>query len=166
MPEAPGKPSPAKDREVTDPDDAYEERAVSAPKVLIMDDEPAIVEIASEGLCAMGYEVETASKGEEAIELYKKALETGHPFDVVILDLTIAGGMGGIETAKELLDIDPDAVLIVSTGYSDKIVMQHPEELGFSFSLPKPYRLSQLKEAIDSLTRHRWTYSQKGYKRH
>ncbi len=120
-------------------------------RVLIMDDEPAIVELASEGLGAAGYQVETAHRGEEAIELYKQALEQGRPFDAVVLDLTIAGGMGGVETAKRLLAMDPHAVLIVSTGYSDEMVMKRPEELGFRFSLPKPYRLDQLKRLIDSI---------------
>ena len=99
-------------------------------KVLLMDDEALIRESVEEYLSMKGYEVETARNGNEAIEKYKRDIKTG-PFDAVILDLTIRGGMGGKETVKKLLEIDPDTKAIVSSGYSSDVVIANFKKYGF-----------------------------------
>lgn len=101
-------------------------------KILVMDDEEVIRSSVGEILKIAGYEVELAEDGNKAIELYKKAMESSKPFDVVILDLTIRGGMGGKETIKKLLELDPDVKAIVTSGYSNDPVMANFREYGFS----------------------------------
>ena len=88
------------------------------------------------------------SNGEEIIKLYKKAMDSGEPFDVVIMDLTIPGGMGGQIVIKKLLEIDPDAKAIVSSGYTDDPVISNFEGYGFSGFIPKPYMLEDLRKVL------------------
>ena len=90
-----------------------------------------------------GYDVTSAKDGEEAIRYYKEASASECPFDAVIMDLTIRGGKGGRETIEELMTIDPDAKVIVSSGYSDDPVMSNFEEYGFRDVITKPYRLDE-----------------------
>ena len=117
-------------------------------RILIMDDEEVIRQVAAEILKHIGYEVELAEDGTEAIEMYKKALESRRPFDAVIMDLTIAGGMGGKEAIKEITKIDPKVKAIVSSGYSNDPVMSNFREYGFSGAVMKPYRIGELSEQI------------------
>lgn len=108
-------------------------------KILIMDDEFLIREVAGKMLTDAGFTVEKAATGEEAVALYKKAFDSGAGFDAVILDLTIPGGMGGKETAEQLKLIDPDVTAIASSGYSEDTIIANPSEYGFAASVPKPY---------------------------
>jgi two-component system cell cycle sensor histidine kinase/response regulator CckA len=117
-------------------------------KILLMDDEELIREVAGEMLEILGYEVEFAKDGAEAIELYKKAKESAHPFDAIILDLTVPGGMGGKETVQELIEIDPEAKAIVSSGYSTDPVMADFKKYGFGAVVAKPYKIKELGEAL------------------
>lgn len=117
-------------------------------KILVMDDEEIIREIAGKMLSRIGYEVEVAIDGSEAIERYKIARESGHPFDAVILDLTIPGGMGGKEAVKRLLQIDPGVKAIVSSGYSDDPIMAESRRYGFRGCLAKPYKIQELSEVL------------------
>jgi len=119
--------------------------------ILVMDDEKLIRLMASEMLKVIGYQVTLASDGEEVIMLYKKAKESGHPFDAVILDLTIRGGMGGLETIKKLLAINPDVKAIVSSGYYQDDVMRKFQRYGFKDVVPKPYNINQLSDTLDRL---------------
>jgi len=96
-----------------------------------MDDEEMLRTLAQKMLERLGYEVETVNDGAEAIEAYKKQKDLWVPFDVVILDLTIKGGIGSEQTIRELLKIDPDAKAIVSSGYFDNSVMSDFEKYGF-----------------------------------
>ncbi len=116
--------------------------------VLIMDDEHIIRDVASEILKSIGYEVEVAENGFVALEKYKDSISEGKVFDVVILDLTVPGSLGGKETLEQLLDIDPKVKAIVSTGYSNDPVMSDYKSHGFIDSVPKPYKASQLAEAL------------------
>jgi signal transduction histidine kinase/CheY-like chemotaxis protein len=117
-------------------------------RVLIMDDEEAVREVAEGILNSIGCEIELAQNGAEALELYLKAQESGRPFDVVILDLTVIGGMGGMETIKKLIEIDKDVKAVVSTGYSNDPVMVDYRKYGFTGALNKPYKLQEINEVL------------------
>jgi CheY-like chemotaxis protein len=99
-------------------------------------------------LLELGYEVHCVQDGAEAIQQYDLAKRSGQPFDAVIMDLTIRGGKGGRETIEELLTIDPDAKVIVSSGYSDDPVMSHFEEYGFRDVITKPYNLDEVGSVL------------------
>jgi PAS domain S-box-containing protein len=120
-------------------------------KVLTMDDDEKIREILSRMLSRLGYEADAASDGSEAINKFVKAKESGRPFDAVILDLTVPGGMGGQETIEKLLTIDPQIKAIVSSGYSDAPIMANFKEYGFSGVLAKPYKVVELSKIIKRL---------------
>ncbi|MBW2615261.1 MAG: response regulator [Deltaproteobacteria bacterium] len=117
-------------------------------KILVMDDEEVVRNVSNSLLTYLGYKVEVAVEGVEAIEMYGKAMESGKPYDLVILDLTNKVGMGGVETIKRLLEIDPDVRAIVATGYSNDPIMSNFREHGFRGALPKPFTLDQLKTAL------------------
>jgi PAS domain S-box-containing protein len=119
-------------------------------KVLLMDDEEIILETAGEVLRNLGYTVESAQEGKEAIDVYKNCLDS-EPFDVVIMDLTIPGGMGGEETIKELLKIDPHVTAIVSSGYSNDPVMADYKKFGFKGVVTKPYSIEELSKTLNSV---------------
>jgi len=117
-------------------------------RILLMDDDQLIRELASEALSALGYEVILANDGEEAIELYKKAKSSSEWFDVVIMDLTVPGGVGGQEAIEALLQFDPGVKAIVSSGYSNDPIMADYKKFGFSGVVSKPYTVNELSETI------------------
>ena len=117
-------------------------------KVLVMDDEASICKIAAKMLEKIGFSVETAPGGREAIELYKNSMDGGEPFDAVIMDLTIPGGIGGKEAIREILAFDPKARAIVSSGYADDPVVANYGEYGFKGIATKPYTMKQLQEVL------------------
>ncbi|MFC1862247.1 PAS domain S-box protein, partial [Chloroflexota bacterium] len=117
-------------------------------RILVMDDEEIVQQFLHSGLTGIGYEVVLTKDGVEAIEKYTRANESGQPFNAVIMDLTIPGGMGGKEAIKKLLEIDPDARVIVSSGYSTDPIMANFEEYGFSAVIAKPYIIEQLGETL------------------
>lgn len=117
-------------------------------RVLVMDDEEIIREVAGELLSCMGCEVASANDGIEALEKYKKAFEAGEPFDAVIMDLTVPGGMGGKEAVKSLLEIDPGAKVIVSSGYSNDPIMASFREYGFCEVILKPYTMKSFSSVL------------------
>ncbi|RPH37660.1 MAG: response regulator [Desulfobulbaceae bacterium] len=120
-------------------------------KILIMDDEVMIGEIACQMLSFIGYESMHVTSGEKAIEVYRQQLESGEPFDVVIMDLTIPGGMGGSEAVVEILAIDPQARVLVSSGYSNNQIMTNFAEYGFRGVIEKPFDMQALQEAIEAV---------------
>lgn len=120
-------------------------------KILLMDDEERIRTVTGQILRMLGYEAELAPNGQEAVEMYRQAMEAGAPFTAVILDLTIPGGMGGKEAIKKLLEIDPNVKAIVSSGYSSDPTMSHFREHGFSGIVAKPYRVAELKKVLDDV---------------
>jgi len=96
----------------------------------------------------MGCLVETSADGRQTLELYQQALKAGTPFDVLILDLTIPGGIGGQEALKAILAMDPHAKAIVSSGYAEGPVMSNFPFYGFKGVLVKPYTESQLHDVL------------------
>jgi PAS domain S-box-containing protein len=116
--------------------------------ILVMDDEEIIRDMAKEMLSLLGYRVTTCSSGEEVIELYEKSLKKGDAPDAVIMDLTIPGKMGGQEASTAIHALDPTAVLIVSSGYSNDPVLSDFRKYGFSDSLAKPFRVEDLAAAL------------------
>jgi len=120
----------------------------SAHSILVMDDERIIRNLAASILSRLGYNVTTCANGEEAISYYKIAFESGSPFFVVIMDLIVYGGMGGIDAANEILRIDPHANLVVCSCCADEAAMENPHHYGFQSSIPKPYTIAQIKESL------------------
>jgi signal transduction histidine kinase/CheY-like chemotaxis protein len=121
-------------------------------RVLVMDDEDMIRELAGEFIRELGYDVALAKDGTEALEIYKSALEEGRRFDAIILDLTVPGGMGGIETISELRKVDPEVKAIVSSGYYGESIMSDYVAHGFKAVLPKPYDLERLSKVLAMVT--------------
>ena len=116
--------------------------------ILVMDDEISIRDVAGEMLAYLGYEVTCAKDGAEAVEFYKRSVTRGKPFDVVIMDLTVPGGMGGKEAMEILMQVDSGIVAIVSSGYSNDPVMAEPGKFGFSGVVTKPYTLNSLSSTV------------------
>ena len=123
-------------------------RSPKKMRIMIMDDEEMVREVVGEMLEVSDFDVETAADGAEALELYRQAMEANRRFDGVIMDITIPGGMGGKEAVRKLLDMDPGAKAIVSSGYADDPVMACYEEYGFKGAIAKPFRLDALKKEI------------------
>lgn len=117
-------------------------------KILVMDDEKMIRDVVGDMLGILGYEAGFAKDGAEAVELYKKAEQSVRPFDAVIMDLTVPGGMGGKEAVRKLAEIDPEVKAIVSSGYSDDPVMADFRKYGFSNVVAKPYNIKELGDAL------------------
>jgi len=116
-----------------------------------MDDEEVIRNIVGIMITSLGHEVEFAENGEEAVAKYSEALSSGRRFEIVILDLTIRGGMGGKETLHELLALDPRITAVVSSGYSDDDAVSEYRSHGFSARLTKPYEINTLKDTLNAL---------------
>ena len=116
-----------------------------------MDDERLVRDIATEMIKALGHEVECVGHGEEAVKKFLQARQQGVPCDVVILDLTIRGGMGGVETLKNLIEIDPKVKAVVSSGYSKDSVVADYRSHGFFATLSKPYNITVLSDTLDAL---------------
>lgn len=116
--------------------------------VLIMDDEEQLRRLAAEMIERLGHKASTCANGDEAAEQYKTALTSGKRFDLVILDLLVANGMGGLDAALEILQADPDAKIIACSGYSTEPVMDAPFAYGFKGCLPKPYTVPELKSVL------------------
>ncbi len=116
-----------------------------------MDDEEMICEVASKMLEKIGYKAETALDGDMAIELYKQSIKENSCFDLVIMDLTIPGGMGGKEAVQKILELNPEAKVIVSSGYADDPVMANFAAYGFKGIISKPYTINNLQEVLKQI---------------
>jgi PAS domain S-box-containing protein len=121
-------------------------------RILVMDDELPIRDLARASLTRLGYEVDTAEHGDEALKKFESAKTEGRPYAAIIMDLTVPGGMGGKETMKRLLDLDPHVKAIVSSGYSQDPVMANYREFGFAGVVEKPYKIESLAKTLALLT--------------
>jgi len=132
----------------------FEQKAVVVPpvagrgRIMVMDDEEMIISLIEKTFSRNGYEVISAASGDEAVKLYQKAKETGAPIDLIIMDLTIPGGMGGKEAIKEIHKIDPEAKVIVSSGYSNDPVMADFGEYGFCAAIVKPFHIKEMMDFV------------------
>ncbi len=117
-------------------------------KVLLMDDDEMVRNTAAKMMNNIGLDVEKAKEGEKAVEMYREAVDAEEPFDAVIMDLTVPGGMGGKKAVKEILQIDPDARVLVSSGYSTDPVMANYHQYGFTGVVVKPYTMDELVNAL------------------
>jgi len=102
-------------------------------------------------LSRLDYEPGLAADGNEAIEMYQEALKSDRPYEIVILDLTVKGGLGGKDAAQKILKLNPQAKLIVSSGYSDDPVMTKFRDYGFIAALPKPYKIEDMFDVLKRL---------------
>lgn len=119
--------------------------------VLVMDDEEFVREVSGEMLRDLGYSVAFAKNGAEAIALYREALEANRPFDMVIMDLTIPGGMGGKEAVQQLRALDPKVKAIVSSGYSNDPIMADYQAYGFKGVIVKPYDITSFSNTLSEV---------------
>ena len=120
-------------------------------RILVMDDEDMVRSVSRHLLENLGYTVECVQDGTEAVAAYQRAQATGQPFAAVILDYTIPGGMGGLETLTHLRTIDPQITALLSSGYANNPVMADWAYYGFSGVVAKPYTLAQLQEALHNV---------------
>lgn len=120
-------------------------------KILLMDDEEIVQKIVARMLNTLGYEVEIVAHGEAALQAYQTAQALSTPFDLVIMDLTIPGGLGGKETVSKLLKIDPNARVIVSSGYSHDPVLTNPNAYGFLGTIKKPVDIKEMSQTIQDI---------------
>jgi len=129
--------------------------AIRTARILVMEEDDMLRDIVGEILLRLGYDVELARDGIEAINLYISAINSGKPFDAVILDLTVARGMGGKETVNRLLELDSQVKAIVSSGYFDDPEMIAFNKYGFAGALPKPYTIASLSDVLDEVLKSR-----------
>jgi len=143
LPASPGMEEPER------PEEAAPQKG--AGRILVMEDESSIVELLAIMLPNLGYQAEFASSGEEALYKYERKMKEGTPFHAVIMDLTIPGGMGGREAVGKLLELDPEAKVIVSSGYSTDPVMADYRSYGFQGAIAKPYKMADVGRVLSGL---------------
>jgi PAS domain S-box-containing protein len=158
---------PASEGEVVEEKPLIEEPVPEAPilgkgRILVMDDERRIRELAGKIMDRLGYDVAFSQDGAEAVQMYREAMDSGAPFDAVILDLTVRGGMGGKEAIKRLMEIDPHVKAIVSSGYSDDPVIAHYREYGFMGVVAKPYSIFEMSRHLSEVLSDSASDAEKG----
>lgn len=127
----------------------------SASRILVLEDDPLVRSLIVRNLGTQGYEVAESVEGGETVRLYQEAMQSGRPFDLVILDLSIPNGMGGVRTMEKLKQLDPEVLAIVSSGYSDDPVMARPAAYGFTAVLPKPYEPADMLRLVKTVLAQR-----------
>ncbi|MFP4237326.1 MAG: PAS domain S-box protein [Desulfonatronovibrio sp.] len=120
-------------------------------KILVLDDDEEILDVIREVLDLLGFEAVLVSDGSQVLDNYRQALDNNEPFDLVVMDLTVPGGMGGMETMQRLLKLDPDVRAVVSSGYSQDPVMANYKAHGFAGVLGKPYTINELSSMLNKI---------------
>ncbi len=120
-------------------------------RVLVLDDEEIVRDVAGAMLTSLGYEADFVVDGESAITRYTEGIKANKKYDFVIVDLTIPGRMGGKEAMRHLLQLDPEIVAIVSSGYANDPIMANYKDHGFVALLAKPFSLEELSSVVASL---------------
>jgi CheY-like chemotaxis protein/PAS domain-containing protein len=126
------------------------EDALDSGRLLLLDDNSFVAGTTIGMLVTLGYSVDVVSEGKAVLEKYRKAMQDGDPYRVVIMDLTIEGGVGGPEAISDLLEIDPEATVILSSGFAGSNTMLNYRSFGFKASLTKPYTVLELFESINT----------------
>ena len=142
---------PASEKEISEKKKDEEEFIVGKGRILIIDDEEIIRDVMKRMIKHIGYDVDFAKDVQEAIKIYKKALESNQPFDVVIVDLVLRAGMGAKEVLKKLIEINPYVKVIVSSGDSDNPIINNFSEYGFVDALKKPFEIKRLSEVLNKI---------------
>lgn len=122
--------------------------AATAVRILVVDDEPPMQMLATTIISRLGYESSAAGSGEEAVELFRQELQAGQPYTAVVMDLALPGGMSGLEATIAIKQIDPNAKIIVSSGYLEQNARAAALEHGFAGILPKPYTADRLASEL------------------
>lgn len=139
------------------PEGARDQPPVPAPslpaspgrRILVLEDDPQVADVARRMLEHLGYQAECVPEGRVAVAAYQEARARGEPFDAVILDLTVPGGMGGKESAEKLRELDPQVVAIVTSGYAEDPILTHYKRYGFRGVLKKPYRVQEMAALLN-----------------
>jgi signal transduction histidine kinase/ActR/RegA family two-component response regulator len=139
---------PAVEKGIEPPPAKDDELFTGQGRILFMDDDAAVRILAQDMLQHLGYKIVLANNGMEAVNIYKAAMEENNPFDAVILDLEVPGGMGGSEAGRKILTINPAARILVSSGYSNESVMANLGKYGFVGIIPKPYKIQELSRKL------------------
>jgi two-component system cell cycle sensor histidine kinase/response regulator CckA len=127
----------------------------SVPRILVLEDDPLVRSLIVRNLSSQSYEITESAEGSETVRLYQEALQQGQAFDLVILDLSIPNGMGGVRAMERLRQLDPEVLAIVSSGYSDDPVMAKPAAYGFAAVLPKPYEPADMIRLVKTVLAQR-----------
>ena len=139
---------PASDRKLNVAQKEDELVVAGFGRILVMDDEDFVRSVVADMLDILGYECIACENGQQACELYQQAMEADRPFSAVIMDLTIPGGMGGVDAITAIRRIDPAARGIVASGYSSDLVVANHNDYGFVAAIPKPFTLRQIAETL------------------
>ncbi|MDI1315465.1 response regulator [Prosthecobacter sp.] len=131
--------------------DAPPELNAVNPRILVLEDDPLVRSLIVRNLTGNGFDVVESSEGSETVRMYQESVTQGRAFDLVILDLSIPNGMGGVRAMEKLRAIDPDVFAIVSSGYSDDPVMANPGAYGFAAVLPKPYEPADMLRLVRNI---------------
>ncbi|MFM2179230.1 MAG: hypothetical protein RL015_3328 [Verrucomicrobiota bacterium] len=135
---------------------AFESQPPSAsPRILVLEDDPLVRSLIVRNLSSQGYEITETAEGSETVRAYQESMQNGRRYELVILDLSIPNGMGGVRTMERLRQIDPEVTAIVSSGYSDDPVMARPAAYGFAAVLPKPYEPADMLRLVKSVISQR-----------
>lgn len=117
-------------------------------RILVMDDEESVLDVITEILHQNDYLTRRAADGVEAVLMYKEAMMTGEKFDLLIMDITVPGGVGGVDALKRILEFDPSAKAIVASGYANNAIMANYKDFGFVDSIPKPFSIDTLLDTV------------------
>lgn len=124
----------------------------SGKRILLMDDDPMVQMVVEKLLTKKGYKVECTQSGEATIRKYQEFLTGGTPFHLVMIDLSIREGMGGVEAARQLKEIDPDSKSVIFSGYISDPVVDEPQKYGFNGVLKKPFSIDEFEKLIASFS--------------